>query len=104
MEARKNALLAENKELSLHKVLALQSQEECMTNLKQSITEMSSKIKKALDLYFPFELLSAQSAITSGIKSLDTEFKSLSTGLCKNDVVSTSFDAKSLITSINVQK
>ena len=101
VEARKNALLAENKELSLHKVLALQSQEECMTNLKQSITDMNSKTKKALDLYYPVELLSAQSAITSGLKSLDTDFKSLSTDLCENGVVSTSFDSESLITSID---
>ena len=101
VEARKNALLAENKELTLHKVLALQSQEECMTNLKQSITDMSSKTRKALDLYYPVELLSAQSAITSGLKSFDTEFKSLSTDLCENDVVSTSFDAESLMTSID---
>ena len=101
VEARKNALLTENKELSLQKVSALQSQEESMTNLKQSITDLNSKIKKALDLYFPVELLSAQSAITSGLKSLDTEFKSLSTDLCENDVVSTSFDVQSVMTSID---
>ena len=101
VEARKNALLAENKELSLHKVSALQNQEKSMTNLKKSIADMNSKTKKALDLYFPVELLSAQSAITCGLKSLDTEFKSLSTDLCENDAVSTSFDAESLMTSID---
>ena len=101
VEARKNALLAENKELSLQKVSALQNQEASMTNLKQSIKHLNSKTKKALDVYYPVELLSAQSAITSGLKSLDSEFKSLSTDLCENDVVSTFFDGESLMTSIN---
>ena len=101
VEARKNALLAENKEMSLQKVSALQNQEVSMTNLKQSIKDLNSKTKKALDVYYPVELLSTQSAFTSGLKSINTEFKSLSTDLCENDVVSTSFDAKSLITSID---
>ena len=101
VEARRNTLLAENKELSFQKVSALQNQEESMTNLKQSIKDLNSKTKKALDIYYPVELLSAQSAITSGLKSLDTEFKSLSTDLCENDVVNTFFDAESLMTSID---
>ena len=101
VEARKNALLAENKKISLRKAMALQSQEESMTNLKQSITDMNSKTKKALDLYYPVELLSAQSAITSGLKSLDTEFKSFSTDLCENDIATTSLDAQALIASID---
>ena len=72
-----------------------------MTNLKQSITDMNSNTKKALDLYYPVELLSAQSAITSGLKSLDTEFKSFSTDLCENDIATTSLDAQALIASID---
>ena len=72
-----------------------------MANFKPSITDLNNKTKKALDVCYPVELLSTESAITSGLKNLDTEFKSLSTDICENDVVSTLFDSESLMTSID---
>ena len=100
VEARQHALLAESNKVSANKVVALRSQEESMANLKQTITEMNTKIKRDIGMFFPVELLSAQGAMASGLKSLDSEFTSFSTNLCRNDIVGTAFDTNSLLTSI----
>jgi len=101
VEARRNALLTINEEVTSCKVVALHNQEDSMTNLKQSITDLNSRIKNAMELYFPVELLSVRGAMTDGLKRLDTEFKLFSTDLCENDIVSTYFDTELLQANID---